>query len=80
MLTDASGDYTFTNVANNHYFIIEADLANYISTNDSDGGTDQTTYNEIAINVTGNIIDKNFFDKLSSSADLSLTKTVSLLR
>ena len=57
--TDASGNYTFVNVPNGAYSVVESDPLSYLSVNDADGGTDNT----VAVTVAGaNVIDKDFVD------------------
>lgn len=67
--TDGSGNYQFLNLASNtgseRYIIVEADPANYQSTNDADGGTDAKKIdNKITLNVTAikDYPDQNFLD------------------
>jgi hypothetical protein len=73
-VTDANGDYTFTDLAPESYVIVETDPSGYASLADSVGAND----NQIPITVANaDIIDRDFLD--SPSADLSVTKDDSSL-
>ena len=57
--TDAFGNYTFVDVPNGSYNVVETDPLFHVSVNDADGGTDNT----VAVTVAGaNVVDRDFVD------------------
>ena len=70
-MTDASGNYTFIDVAPGNYVIVETDPAGDVSVTDIDGTND----NQIQVTVTtANITGRDFLD-IVSATDLSITKS-----
>lgn len=73
-VTDASGDYTFVDLAPGTYVIVETDPSTHVSVTDTAGAND----NQIPVTVsTTDIIDQDFLDIVS--ADLRVTKDDSSL-
>jgi uncharacterized repeat protein (TIGR01451 family) len=70
-LTNASGNYTFIDVAPGNYVIVETDPPGDVSVTDIDGTND----NQILVTVTtANITGRDFLD-IVSATDLSITKS-----
>ncbi|MEH6456318.1 MAG: SdrD B-like domain-containing protein [Cocleimonas sp.] len=83
--TNASGDYSFTNVPSGDYFIVETDLATYVSISDGDASADgdavsntDTNDNSIPVTITSgkNDVGNNFVDAEETMVDLSIIKKV----
>ena len=72
-LTDSNGDYSFTNLSDGNYVVVEVDPRGATSIIDSEGNTTNPEYNQIPVTLTGgaNSSSNNFLDDGASTTSIS---------
>ncbi|WP_144876410.1 beta strand repeat-containing protein, partial [Hyella patelloides] len=72
-LTDINGDYTFTNLTDGNYIVVEVDSPGATSITDVEADTTDPEYNQIPVTLSGGVDvgDRDFLNENTSLASIS---------
>jgi hypothetical protein len=83
MNTDDNGSYLFSDLAAGNYVVVENDTGGgYTSTNDADGGTDEASWNSVAVTLADGeqLTAKDFLDKPDTPPTAAVISEVRIVR